>query len=52
MAVSGHDEVLHIAVALLEGVFPVTKGVRLLGVTLSALGEEADDDRRQPSLLL
>ena len=52
VAVSGHDEVLHIAVALLEGVFPVNRGIRLLGVTLSALGEEAEDDQRQPSLLL
>jgi DNA polymerase IV len=51
-AITGRDEVLQIALALLEGVFPLTRGIRLLGVTLSALGEEVEDDRRQPSLLL
>ena len=37
---------------LLERLFPVVKGIRLLGVTLSALGEEQSNERRQLSLAL
>jgi len=37
MVVTGHDEMLGVARALLTDVFPVTKGIRLLGVTLSSL---------------
>ncbi len=33
-----------IGVALLEGVFPVAKGIRLLGITLSGLGEQGMDE--------
>lgn len=50
--VTGRDEVLQIATALLEGVFPITKGIRLLGVTLSALGEPVDEEDRHVGLLL
>ncbi|SDR35867.1 DNA polymerase-4 [Rhizobiales bacterium GAS113] len=37
--------------ALLEPVFPVAKGIRLLGVTLSSFGEEQTASERQLSLL-
>nr|WP_275592571.1 hypothetical protein [Aquamicrobium sp. NLF2-7] len=37
MVVTGHDEMLGVARALLTDLFPVTKGIRLLGVTLSSL---------------
>ena len=50
--VVSRDEVMQIAVALLEGVFPITKGIRLLGVTLSALGDEPDPPERQFGLPL
>lgn len=35
--IAGHDEMLNTASALLTDVFPITKGIRLLGVTLSSL---------------
>jgi DNA polymerase-4 len=35
-----------IALALLESLFPVRMGIRLLGVTLSSLGEEPADQRQ------
>ena len=31
--------------ALLEAIFPVTQGIRLLGLSLSSLGERASGDR-------
>ncbi|WP_323010587.1 DNA polymerase IV [Paracoccus sp. (in: a-proteobacteria)] len=40
----GADELTAIASVLLEPLFPVEKGVRLLGVTLSSLESERDDD--------
>ena len=40
------------SLALLELLFPVAKGIRLLGVTLSALGEEQTNEKRQLSLAL
>lgn len=35
--IANHDEMLDTACALLTDVFPITKGIRLLGVTLSSL---------------
>ena len=35
-----------IAYALLESLFPVDKGIRLLGVTLSSLGAEAGGEHQ------
>jgi len=38
--------------ALLDGVFPIPRGIRLLGVTLSSLGEdEAEEEEGQLALL-
>ncbi|MBZ9719342.1 DNA polymerase IV [Mesorhizobium sp. AD1-1] len=37
----------HLAADLLESVFPVRKGIRLLGVTLSSLGDVLPPDQRQ-----
>lgn len=37
----------HLAADLLRSVFPVQKGIRLLGVTLSSLGEVLPPDQRQ-----
>jgi len=49
--VRGAGELTAIASVLLEALFPVQKGVRLLGVTLSSLEPENDDDiDRQLSL--
>ena len=39
-AVAGRDEFLEIGIALLRTVLPSAKGIRLLGLTLSNLGEE------------
>ncbi|WP_180901457.1 DNA polymerase IV [Martelella soudanensis] len=36
------DEISETATALLTEIFPVKKGIRLLGVTLSSLGEESE----------
>jgi DNA polymerase-4 len=45
-------ELTQVSHALLEGVFPIPKGIRLLGVTLSSLGEDADEeDEGQLALL-
>jgi DNA polymerase-4 len=45
-------ELTQISHALLEGIFPIAKGIRLLGVTLSSLGEDADEeDEGQLALL-
>jgi DNA polymerase-4 len=38
--------------ALLEPLFPVTKGVRLLGLSLSSLAAEEAEPQRQVSLSL
>ena len=47
----GAEELTAIAWVLLEALFPVEKGVRLLGVTLSSLEADKDDDAaRQLSL--
>jgi DNA polymerase-4 len=51
VAVAGKDELLRISHELLAGVFPLARPVRLLGVTLSGLGEETDDEAPQLTLL-
>lgn len=33
-----------VATGLLGAIFPTRKGIRLLGISLSSLGDEADDD--------
>jgi DNA polymerase IV len=51
LAVASQDELEQISFALLETVFPAQKGIRLLGVTLSSLGEAAyKEDQLQLSL--
>ena len=50
--VSGVDEVRTLCFSLLEGVFPISKGIRLLGVTLSSFDEAGEDDQAQLSLAL
>ncbi len=45
------DELVGISRALLDGVFPVAKGIRLLGVSLSSLSEsDAEPTREQLAL--
>ena len=45
-------ELTSVSHALLEGIFPIPKGIRLLGVTLSSLGEdEAEEEEGQLALL-
>jgi DNA polymerase IV len=41
-----------ISCALLEPVFPVQQGIRLLGVALSSLGGDAPQNEGQPNLSL
>ena len=43
-------EQLSYSYALLEPLFPVTKGIRLLGMTLSSLGEKQLESEPQLSL--
>ena len=40
--VANHDELAQVSMELLDALFPVPKGIRLLGVTLSSLGEDAE----------
>lgn len=49
-AVADRTELQHLTFALLEPIFPVEKGIRLLGVTLSSLGEEEAEETQQLSL--
>jgi len=42
-SVASHDELAQVSMDLLEALFPVSKGIRLLGVTLSSLGEDAPE---------
>jgi DNA polymerase-4 len=51
-AVSGRDEFLEIGTALLLGVLPAPKGIRLLGLTLSNLGAASAPRRVEPALPL
>ena len=50
--VADKDELLRLAHDLLAGVFPTEKSIRLLGVTLSGLGDDSHDAEPQLSLLL
>ena len=42
--ITGHADFEQVATGLLEAIFPTRKGIRLLGISLSSLGDEADDD--------
>nr|WP_295374492.1 DNA polymerase IV [uncultured Sphingosinicella sp.] len=50
--VSGRAEFLEIGVALLKALLPACKGIRLLGLTLSNLGEENRDTTPAPAELV
>jgi len=50
--VMSKDELAGSVRGLLEGVFPVAKGIRLLGVSMSSLGEKAEKVAEQLSLAL
>lgn len=52
IAVSTPADLTRLSHALLDPVFPVAKGIRLLGVTLSSLGDDPADDGPQLSLSL
>ena len=45
--ITSHAAVEEIVYALLESLFPVSKGIRLLGVTLSSLGGESAGNEQQ-----
>jgi hypothetical protein len=47
---STRAEIEQVSYALLEPLFPVTKGIRLLGMTLSSLGEKQPESEPQLSL--
>jgi DNA polymerase IV len=49
---STRAEIEQLSYALLEPLFPVTKGIRLLGITLSSLGENQPESEPQLSLSL
>jgi DNA polymerase-4 len=51
-AVAGRDEFLGLGSALLASILPVEKGVRLIGLGLSNLSEEAAAAPREPALPL
>jgi len=46
-AIRTREDMQAVALSLLEPVFPVTKGVRLLGVSVSAFGNETVDSSDQ-----
>lgn len=46
-AVGSEAEIAQIVETLMQPLFPVVKGIRLLGVTLSSLGEDAPEDRAE-----
>jgi len=48
--VQTENELLDMAAGLLEATFPTTKGIRLLGITLSSLLTETNDQNTQLSL--
>ncbi|WP_281040890.1 DNA polymerase IV [Mesorhizobium sp. M7A.F.Ca.US.011.01.1.1] len=50
--VTTEDEFATVSGALLDQVFPVTKGIRLLGLTLSNLGETGSQPGQQMSLTI
>lgn len=43
LPINGRLEFDRIATELLEAIFPASKGIRLLGISLSSLGDESDD---------
>ena len=45
-------EIDQLSDTLLEAVFPVSKGIRLLGISLSSLGDKQAEGKRQLSLAL
>jgi len=49
--ISRREEMERLSFALLAGVFPIAKNIRLLGVTLSSLGEEDEPSAVQLALL-
>jgi DNA polymerase-4 len=48
--IASRDEIEEIAFSLLQTLFPVAQGIRLLGVTLSSLGEENTQSAEQLKL--
>jgi len=46
---STRAEIEQLSYALLEPLFPVSKGIRLLGMTLSSLGEKHQESEPQLS---
>jgi DNA polymerase-4 len=53
-AVDDYGTLEHLSLALLDGIFPLTKGLRLLGVTLSGFGGEdsgRDSEKAGPAQL-
>lgn len=50
--IQSEDELRGIACALLDATFPTPKGIRLLGITLSSLLTEPDEDAPQLSFPL
>jgi len=50
--VHGQEEILDIATELLETTFPTQKGIRLLGITLSSLLTDSDEQEPQLSFSL
>jgi DNA polymerase-4 len=45
--IAGQADIEHVAAGLLATIFPVRKGIRLLGVTLSTLGADFSPDEQQ-----
>jgi DNA polymerase-4 len=52
MQIETRLELERLANALLEPIFPVAKGIRLLGISLSSLGAEEPEGKREFSLSL
>ena len=52
LAVDSRDMLQRAAFELLGSLMPVAKGVRLLGVTISSLGQDEDEDEAEAALQL
>src|SRR5438105_3465667 len=52
MQIGTRDELEQLGDALLEPIFPVTRGIRLIGISLSSLAAEETEGRREFSLSL
>lgn len=50
LSISKFEEIFSLALALLEPIFPTEKGIRLLGISLSSLNNEEDEDEFQMQL--